>query len=467
MLIGIPVGYLIARTKPYRINFIRAMITAPFLFPPLAILLGFVLVFDSNGYVYRNFDTTLFSPFSFYGIIVIHTMYNISVMARISESAFINEPEELHEMALTLGASRWNRFRTITVPHIRPSVEAASLLVFLYAFNSFAIVLILGEVRLQTLEVMLYYQSRVRLRYDRAVILAIIQLLINSVVILIYTKRKNYQTFDFEGRTRSQSENRFLPSLILIIVLFVIWFPIIMVFQNIISEMGSDTKLVSDILFSTEYNQVLGTSSFRIIINTLVFAILSAVVTIIFSICLIYFNEKTEHIKYTTSMISFITILPMATSSITLSFAILLLYGNSQLFTNNVWVFIIAAHIIASLPFSSSIMFSAWKRMPKDFVLVSKTFGASDFYTFRKIVITYLKPALLVSAVFSIAISVGEFGATFFLSRGEWITISLAINRLFTTRSALLPNLYAAILILFSISLFWLIERIGKLEMKI
>jgi multiple sugar transport system permease protein len=54
-------------------------------------------------------------------------------------------PDELHEAAAVDGASTWHRFRTITVPQLRPVIIAITSLDFIWNFNSFGLVYVLTE----------------------------------------------------------------------------------------------------------------------------------------------------------------------------------------------------------------------------------------------------------------------------------------------------------------------------------
>jgi|TARA_B100000085_G_scaffold64180_1_gene56999 thiamine transport system permease protein len=78
-----------------------------------------------------------------------------------------------------------------------------------------------------------------------------------------------------------------------------------------------------------------------------------------------------------------------------------------------------------------------------------------------------IKSGLLIAFLFSFAISLGEFGATYYLARGEWTTLSLAIERLFASRNTLLPNLYASLLVIFSLLIFWVIEKFGSVDLRL
>jgi multiple sugar transport system permease protein len=54
-------------------------------------------------------------------------------------------PDELHEAAAVDGASAWHRFRTITLPQLRPVIVAITTLDVIWNFNSFGLVYVLTE----------------------------------------------------------------------------------------------------------------------------------------------------------------------------------------------------------------------------------------------------------------------------------------------------------------------------------
>jgi multiple sugar transport system permease protein len=53
--------------------------------------------------------------------------------------------DELHEAAAVDGATTWQRFRTITLPQLKPVIIAITTLDFIWNFNSFGIVYVLTE----------------------------------------------------------------------------------------------------------------------------------------------------------------------------------------------------------------------------------------------------------------------------------------------------------------------------------
>jgi ABC-type Fe3+ transport system permease subunit len=63
---------------------------------------------------------------------------------------------------------------------LRPSILAASLLVFLFDFTSYGVILLLGGVKFATLEVEIYLQALQFLNLPAAALLSVVQLLCTS-----------------------------------------------------------------------------------------------------------------------------------------------------------------------------------------------------------------------------------------------------------------------------------------------
>src|SRR5690606_41241527 len=56
-----------------------------------------------------------------------------------------NVPEELYEAGAMDGAGTWRRFRSITLPQLRPIIVAITSLDFVWNFNQFSLVYVLTQ----------------------------------------------------------------------------------------------------------------------------------------------------------------------------------------------------------------------------------------------------------------------------------------------------------------------------------
>ncbi|MHA1778957.1 MAG: ABC transporter permease [Candidatus Heimdallarchaeaceae archaeon] len=496
LLLGLPVGYFFARYSFKGKNFLMNILTIPFVLPPIVVLLGFVITFGEQGWLNSLWMTITHSqnPLiilfgSFQGILLAHVFYNVSVIIRMTIPAWKSVDQDMLEVAETLGTSRWMRFKKIIFPQIFNYIISASILVFIYCFNSFAIVLYLGEARYQTLEVRIYKLLAKQLEFEEGAALAVVQLIVNTVVIILYLIFERKTRKMAIGKEKSFQEEKLVLSFkewkkFLAIVLYGIYILALSIFiiapliAVIIRSFTPSTAVHAwywgyQELLSSEYHPLLHTSPLRILSNTILFASLNTIITLILSIALVFIlRKKFENLRrYRKSkvedLISYLIILPMATSSVTLAIGLYLQFRTTNLYNNVVWIFIVFAHVLISVPFATRSILSSYNRIDVELLNVATTLGASRLTIFRKIELPLIKNGLIVGAIFSFAISLGEFGATYFLVRTEYSTLSVGIYNLLLSHTLQLPATMAAILIIVTFVCFMLIQRLGDIELKV
>ncbi len=499
LLIGIPIGIFLAHYKFKGRRAILNILTIPFVLPSIVVLLGFIIVLGDGGWInslwmfLSGSSTPLFSIYgNFMGIVIVHIFYNISIAVQLIIPAWQQVDFDMVDVARSLGASPTKIFFKIIFPQIKHAILSATLLIFIYTFNSFAIVLFLGNVRLQTLEVRIYKLMKVGFDFQGGAILAILQMVINLALLGFYsqTLRKSRgnsktSTRNFEYRTfqirRSRSSLTFHTFWRILLVIFLgillsfIILPILAIFISAFTPIAGSNDVFYGfrLIFSPNYVPLLGASTLRILWNTLYFALLTVGITS--AICLIIlfiYRWKYRAISQyrPSSLESVLTVfitLPMATSSISLALGLFLLFKSSVIYFEATWILIICAHVLISIPFALRTILNAYNRIDMELINVATTLGASNWHIFRKIEWPLIKRGFLVGALFTFAISVGEFGATYFLARGEYETLSVSISKLLITRNMQLPASMASILILFCFLAFFIIQKLGDYQLKI
>ena len=118
-----------------------------------------------------------------------------------------------------------------------------------------------------------------------------------------------------------------------------------------------------------------------------------------------------------------LSLLPLATSPITLAFGYLITY---PVLVTTVWG-IPLAHALIAFPFVTRTLLPALRSQPNSLVGAAATLGAGPLRTLVRVELPLLAPSLAVATAFAFAISLGEFGATLLLSRPEYATLSTAI----------------------------------------
>ena len=79
-------------------------------------------------------------PYAFWACIITNVWLGVPFMLMIFSGGLQSIPEDLYEAASTDGVSRWQQFRNITLPLLKPTVIPAFLLSFIWTFNMFNVI---------------------------------------------------------------------------------------------------------------------------------------------------------------------------------------------------------------------------------------------------------------------------------------------------------------------------------------
>jgi putative spermidine/putrescine transport system permease protein len=101
---------------------------------------------------------------------------------------------QYEEIARTLGANAWQRFRYVLLPLIMPAVLSSSIIVFAYVFASYEIPLLLGVRFPTTLPVLAFrnYQDPDLSLRPQAMAMSIILTVIAIVLLIAYKRLAKY-----------------------------------------------------------------------------------------------------------------------------------------------------------------------------------------------------------------------------------------------------------------------------------
>jgi putative spermidine/putrescine transport system permease protein len=137
-----------------------------------------VLVFDRAGTAIQL--TFLWKEVPFIGIVVLAVLQGIG--------------PQYEEIAQTLGANRWQRFRYVLLPLIMPGVLSSSIIVFAFVFASYEIPLLLGVRHPTTLPVLAFrnYQDPDLALRPQAMAISVILAVIAVVLLVLYKRLARY-----------------------------------------------------------------------------------------------------------------------------------------------------------------------------------------------------------------------------------------------------------------------------------
>jgi spermidine/putrescine transport system permease protein len=139
MLISLVIGSL-AAVLLWRYRFVgktavEGAFTLPIVVPEICMGVAMLLFFTRV----IPWPTNLVWPFSLGSIIIAHVSFCFPFVALVVGARLASFNKEQEEAARDLGASEWQAFRDVLLPHIRPALIAGGLLAFTLSLDDFVI----------------------------------------------------------------------------------------------------------------------------------------------------------------------------------------------------------------------------------------------------------------------------------------------------------------------------------------
>ena len=176
LVISTPLAWWLGRGRSLPRTVVEALVALPLVLPPT--VLGFyLLVFLGPEGLFGSTWEAVGGPrlvFSFSGLVVGSVIYSLPFVVQPLQAGFRALDARLLEAAATLGASPWDRFRSVVLPLTRPSYLVAATLGFAHTVGEFGVVLMIGgsvPAETRVLSVAIYEQVE-QLHYDQAHVLA-------------------------------------------------------------------------------------------------------------------------------------------------------------------------------------------------------------------------------------------------------------------------------------------------------
>jgi molybdate transport system permease protein len=139
IVFGVPLAWLLARSRFPGQSVVRALVLLPMVLPPVVAGVALLLAFGRRGllgqWLDEWFDVRL--PFTTPGVILAETFVAMPFLVITVEGALRSLDERYEDAASVLGAGRWTVLRRVTLPMIGPSLAAGAALTWARALGEF------------------------------------------------------------------------------------------------------------------------------------------------------------------------------------------------------------------------------------------------------------------------------------------------------------------------------------------
>lgn len=438
-LIGIIPAYYMAYNKNILTRLLDKLFFIPFMFPPIAAIVSFSIIFNLPFIKDSGINYSLTS------ILIANCFYNSPIFLKYIAEALKSIPKELEEEAQIAGAKDYIIFLKIKLPLILPQIFRGAFLVFLYSFTSFILVLALGGARYTTMEAEIATTLVGSFDFTKVMVLGGIQALI---LILINTLSIKIYEYELNGSQYLKKTPRLLKYIS--ILYFVILFLVVLV-SLVFSFFNFYTGEISiehyKTIFSSKFNETY--PIIRGILNSTFLSFIgSFVVTILSYFMIKSYNKFTNFIVYSTFGIS------------SGFLAITLIYLNIS-FNISLSVILIQGYILISLPIGYSFMYSYIKNFNKEILEAGQLDGVNYFTNFIYIEFPLLKRVFLWVFMQIFAILFGEFTIGYTMQIARVLpTIPLVNYSLISEKKFLESSALNTVTLIFLMLIFYFSQKI-------
>lgn len=435
ILIGVPMGYIVARVKIPCKNLILSLGILPIIMPSFVGAFTWVILLGRNGIV-RVFLNWLLSPFGcevpsiygMFGMILCMTLTYYPFVFQLSYGAFASANALLEESAMLMGADKKRIMRTITFPLILPSLGAAALLVFVRAIGNFGIPAIIGGNN-YVLPTLIFFEVNGFWNINGASSIAVVNVAITAFVLWLQkyiVSRHEYETISATRSEIKQHEGkgaRIFGTIFCLIILVASLLPQITII--VMSFFEKWVGLFPEGFTLENYTRIPRYSSHELF-NSFYLSILATLLCAILGSIVAYITERKK--PKGAALLDLSVMAPFILPGTVVSIALLSAFsGSSVIRLTGTYTIIVISYMIRRTPYVYRSVAASLTQLNPSLEEASTIAGATWFYTFRKVSVPLILPAIISGSILTLTTLLQELSTTILLYSGNTRTVPIQI----------------------------------------
>ena len=202
MCVGLLLAVIVNQKIPLA-NVFKVILMLPWLFPEVVVALIWKWIFSplfgllnyalfSLGIIHKELDILGHESTAMAGVVFVCVWKGYPIVMLMMMAGMKNIPQERYEAASIDGATKWQQFKHVTLPGLRPIILVALILETAWWFKHFTIIWLLtgggpaGKTEVVSLEI--YLQAFTNFNFGRAAAESVIILVILLVASFIYSR---------------------------------------------------------------------------------------------------------------------------------------------------------------------------------------------------------------------------------------------------------------------------------------
>lgn len=435
-LLGLVFALVATRSGLRQAHLLRPLTVLPIITPPFVIGLAIILLFGLSGAV-TQFVANLLDVqptrwvYGMPGILIAQLLSFTPIAFLVLIGVVEGVSPSMEEASQTLRASRWQTFKTVSLPLMRPGLANAFLLGFIESMADFGNPLVLGG-NFDVLSTEIFF-AIVGAQNDqgKAAVLAIVLLIFTLTAFYAQRRwlgKKSYttQTGKGDGGTHTTLPRRVLYPAYAIVGIWGSFTLIVygmIVYGGFVELWGLDHTLTFKHYITafeiavTEHGISWRGSAWDSFWTTLRIAATAAPLTAALGLVTAYLLVRQNFAGKGT--FEFGTMLSFAIPGTVIGVAYILAFNVPPLELTGTGVILVLSFIFRNMPVGVRAGIASMSQLDKSLDEASLTLGANTWRTFREIILPLMRPAILAALVFSFVRAMTAISAVIFLVSAE------------------------------------------------
>ena len=431
LLIGIPMGYIVARYNIPGKKILNAMVIISLLSPPFIGAYSWIILLGRNGFItnlVRHICIEIPTIYGFNGLILVFTLKLFPFIYMYVQGALSSFDSSLEEAAENLGVSGFKKLITVTFPLIMPTITSGAVIVFMTSLADLGTPMLIGE-GYKVLPLLVYeeYMSELGGNATVASTLSVIIIICSLSVLLIQKvmiSKKNYYMSGLrppEITNLSPTKRVFLTLLCYFVALLALAPQITTIITSFIKTNG---PLFVQGFSLDSYRSVWFKLSANII-RTFTYSTIAMFFMIIIGMFTSYVIVRRK--SSATAVLDFLLMSPYVIPGSVLGIVLVMAFNKPPLILTGTAMIMIISYTIRKIPYIIRSSTGILYQLDLSCEEASINLGVTPLKTFFKITAILMLPGVFSGAILSWISTINELSSTLILYSGRTGTISVAI----------------------------------------
>ena len=433
-IIGLPMAYLLRSYKIPASKYVNILIVISYLSPPFIGAYAWIQLLGRNGFITQLINHLpgihFGGIYGFAGIVLVFSLQSFPLIYMYVSGALKNMDSSLNEAAESLGCGAFDRVRQIILPLVMPSLLAGSLLVFMRVFSDFGTPMLIGE-GYKTFPVLIYTQFMGEVSTDDHFAASLCVIVVAITLFLFFLQRMMAKHYSYAMTAlkpmqpvQAKGIEKIASYLFVYGVCFVAMLPqLTVIFTSFLETVGGAVYTGSFSLMN--YENTLFAKDNSSIFNTYAFGLCAIVFVVVLGILISYLTVRKPSML--TGLLDTLTMFPYIIPGSVLGIALLSSFNSGLIVLSGTALIIIISLTIRRMPYTIRSSTAIIGQISPSVEEAAVSLGASEFTSFRKVMVPMMLPGVLAGAIMSWITLISELSSSIILYTQSTSTLTVAI----------------------------------------